>query len=1276
MRRSRTLFAVLLSFSLLAAACGSDDDSTTPTTTAPAKQSALTTTTAAPAPAPTAAPSGLDELNVAYFLEWPTANQVAQLEQTYDSVLGLTVNWIAFPSGNDMALAMESGDIDISYSQGLTPFANYVTSGADHVIVGVAVSYADADNCVAHPDYAVSQDNAASSLAGQVIYTPIGNVTHFKLLKMLEHLGVSLDDVSLIPSEGGPAAVAAFENGDVAMACAFGGAINMMLASGGNLVMTGSEQEALGIRVFDIISAPRSFAEEHGDVVTAFLQVTEDANAAYAADRASFEATIADAAGMDVAGSNSLLDAFTFLDRDSQLSEAWLGGTVQAAMKEQMDFFVAQGEIDTALDSYDGVVDTSYLAAVVGGGFGAANPKAPSDGDVTGAPAGPDSSDPIKLPIHNWSSQIAGVYAVGAILESTGNTVEYISADSSAVYTAMCEGDMDLVHEVWQGAFGTSFEPRVEEGCVIDAATHDAKTREDWWYPAYVADACPGLPDWEALNDCAALFATPDSGGKGRFLGGPVDWLKGDQERVDGLGMDFIVENAGTAGALWAALDAASANNEPIVLFNWTPNFVEAMYEGAFIEFPTYEDACKTDASWGINPETTHDCGNPKDGYLKLGVNVEFPNKWPNAYAAVQQMNLTNLDVAQLAMYVDIDGMEPEDAAAKWLADNCARWTGWSGADASVCPAAPEGPVALPDLGGRVVTIAVDNAYLPFAYIPADTGVAMGWDYDAMDEVCARINCVPSFQEFAWDGTIIATGEGQFDMAGGGITITEARDEVVDFSISFISTEQKILVGKDDAEIGSRADLEASDCTVGSQTGTTNYDLSVDVVGEARIAAFESFAFAVQALITGDVCAVIMDDVAGQGYQGENADSVDMLAESLQSDPLGWAFTEGSDLVAPFNAALQSMKDDGSLAALNGKYFGTAFIITYDDIGDGAYAEEAAPAVEPLGGDLAMCRANWASGYVQAEIVRQVLQSAGYGVSDPSLLELAPSTAYTTMARGDCDFWANSWYPNHYSWYENELPDGSLVSDHVEAVDGLFQDSGVQGWLITKSWADAEGIVSMDQINRTPALYEALDTDGDGKGEILGCPEDWTCDDTQEQIIAFAGWDNLVQTKAGYDALFAEFVNRVRAGDPGVMYTWTPSSYVVEMVPGVDVYWLSIEEDSVLDDSNPLGMSGGESQSQGDGFRDAPADTCTQPCQLGWEAADIQVSARSDVLTGDPYLHNLLVQIRPSILDISILQVEQTNGDGSEAHVQQLAAGWMELNADIVAGWREAASAG
>jgi len=169
----------------------------------------------------------------------PTANQVAQVEETYDAALGIKVNWLPFASGGDMALAMESGDIDISYSQGLTPFANFVTSGSDLEIVGVAVSYADADNCVAHPDYGVTAANAASSLAGQKVYAPIGNVTHFKLLKMLEYLGVDLGSFEHIPSEGGAAAVAAFNSGDVALACAFGGSVNQMVADGGNLLGPG-----------------------------------------------------------------------------------------------------------------------------------------------------------------------------------------------------------------------------------------------------------------------------------------------------------------------------------------------------------------------------------------------------------------------------------------------------------------------------------------------------------------------------------------------------------------------------------------------------------------------------------------------------------------------------------------------------------------------------------------------------------------------------------------------------------------------------------------------------------------------------------------------------------------------------------------------------------------------------------------------------------------------------------------------------------------------------
>ena len=88
------------------------------------------------------------------------------------------------------------------------------------------------------------------------------------------------------------------------------------------------------------------------------------------------------------------------------------------------------------------------------------------------------SAEAIKIPLHNWTSQLVGAEIVGRILQAGGSDVEYVPADSGAVYEAMCEGDVDLVHEVWQGAFGVAFEKQVDKSCVVDAATHDAKTRD------------------------------------------------------------------------------------------------------------------------------------------------------------------------------------------------------------------------------------------------------------------------------------------------------------------------------------------------------------------------------------------------------------------------------------------------------------------------------------------------------------------------------------------------------------------------------------------------------------------------------------------------------------------------------------------------------------------------------------------------------------------------------------------------------------------------------
>jgi polar amino acid transport system substrate-binding protein len=240
---------------------------------------------------------------------------------------------------------------------------------------------------------------------------------------------------------------------------------------------------------------------------------------------------------------------------------------------------------------------------------------------------------------------------------------------------------------------------------------------------------------------------------------------------------------------------------------------------------------------------------------------------------------------------------------------------------------------AIVDLKCREVTIAIENAYLPFNYIDPDTGEPAGWDYDVWDEICTRLHCKPVYTEAAWEGMIQAVADGQFDAAADGITITDERAEKVDFSDGYINIEQRLLVRKDEDRISSIDDIVTDEnLKLGTQTGTTNYETATKFLPEERVQAFEQFPFAVQALIAGDIDAVIIDEVAGQGYMGENAKDLKLTGPSMSSDQLGFIYPKGSDLVAPVNQAIAAMKADGTLAEINLQYFGPDFTITYDDL--------------------------------------------------------------------------------------------------------------------------------------------------------------------------------------------------------------------------------------------------------------------------------------------------------------------------------------------------------
>ena len=289
-------------------------------------------------------------------------------------------------------------------------------------------------------------------------------------------------------------------------------------------------------------------------------------------------------------------------------------------------------------------------------------------------PLAAKNQQPIKVIINDWTSQIVLAHITGQLFEYIGYKVEYSFATSNEQWGSLSHGIDHVQIEVWQGTMSEMFDRMVKAGRILDAGSHNAITREDWWYPTYVEEFCPGLPDWKALKRCAPLFSN-DSGKKGVYLAGP--WEKPEGARIRALALDFIVQTVKEADELWRALASAQKERRPIVLFNWTPNWVEAVYDGKFVEFPEYHPDCETDPSWGINKTFHYDCGNPRNGWLKKAAWSEMPNRWPCAYQVLTNINFDNQAISQIAAQVDFHKRSHRQVAKDWIVDNQKLWLSW-----------------------------------------------------------------------------------------------------------------------------------------------------------------------------------------------------------------------------------------------------------------------------------------------------------------------------------------------------------------------------------------------------------------------------------------------------------------------------------------------------------------------------------------------------------------------------------------------------------------------
>ncbi|MXX65002.1 MAG: glycine betaine/L-proline ABC transporter substrate-binding protein ProX [Acidimicrobiia bacterium] len=318
------------------------------------------------------------------------------------------------------------------------------------------------------------------------------------------------------------------------------------------------------------------------------------------------------------------------------------------------------------------------------------------------------------------------------------------------------------------------------------------------------------------------------------------------------------------------------------------------------------------------------------------------------------------------------------------------------------------------------------------------------------------------------------------------------------------------------------------------------------------------------------------------------------------------------------------------------------------------------------GVSVTMARANWSTGYMQAAIYAALLGELGYEVSDPADLELAPSNAYVSMATGEFDFWVNSWLPNHDQFLVAEMPDGSVVSDHVTRLGREMPRAGVQGLITNKAFADANGLTTLDAMLSDPevfAAYESADASpGDGVLQIYGCPEGWGCHANINAWLENAGWDNIEQFDiGGYDAMIADAIAKDAAGEPYLVYTWAPSHYVSDLRPGDNAVWVSIHTDPSV------------SPTQIEGPTSIGNRCTTDPCLLGWDAADIAVIANNDFLAANTAAARLFELFTISPVDVALQNVRMQTGENTEDDIKRHAAEWITENRDLADSWLYAA---
>jgi glycine betaine/proline transport system substrate-binding protein len=336
--------------------------------------------------------------------------------------------------------------------------------------------------------------------------------------------------------------------------------------------------------------------------------------------------------------------------------------TVLAALLALVIFAAACGDDDSASTADDSADDAA---------------DAPADEPADDGAADDSSKPTINLVVNPWSASRLNVEVAKAIIESElGYPVETTEVnENDAMFTGLADGTLDAVLEIWPSGITDAENAFFDDGSVVNIGELGAIGKIGWFVPSYVIDENPELATWEGYStpEAADLFATPETGDLGRFLGTDPSYSQYDEQIIENLGLPFQVQFSGSEPATVAEVDARVAASEPILLYWWTPTAAVAKYDLVNVTLPPYTDECGASAAAA---DGGVDCDYPEDVIIKAA-SAQLAEKAPDVQAFLEAFTITTEDQLEMLPPMEIDGDDPAAVAAEWVAAHEDTWRAW-----------------------------------------------------------------------------------------------------------------------------------------------------------------------------------------------------------------------------------------------------------------------------------------------------------------------------------------------------------------------------------------------------------------------------------------------------------------------------------------------------------------------------------------------------------------------------------------------------------------------